>query len=416
MGTLRVVGFSVVFLALVAGGAIPYRAPKPSWPPRPLDDLNGRRLEFFAHGTRPEWGYADNYENLFAVVHSAVDGPGRPLVVVLHSAGHDLMTCLRCVRQEGNHDIYTVPKDMFGLYLDCRYSGVDWWWGYSGKGVNTFAESPLEKRVVATVEWAVSKYGLDRNRVYLCGNSMGASGTLGIGLRHGDVFAAIKANTPAGVEHACSRIGAPPETVPEGFALPDPPVCVDYSSQTDKWSKNHERLIAALHDRKWPYMLFWGAFGHVNNDDVLVRYNDVVHDFDWLSVRRDEPYPVFTDATSDGKSPWPITVTEKGVTCESDRPGQMNGFFRWRTVSQTERKVEMDLHLANPPTKFPELRSPESATAFVALRRLTAFAPAHGAEVRWTFGTQSGTVRVDRPLTLPRLTVTRAPTRLTVSY
>ncbi len=38
---------------------------------------------------------------------------------------------------------------------------------------------------------------------------MGGSGALGIGRRHGDVFAAIKANVPAEVKHASNRIYCP---------------------------------------------------------------------------------------------------------------------------------------------------------------------------------------------------------------
>ena len=49
---------------------------------------------------------------------------------------------------------------------------------------------PTEKRIIGTVQWVIEQYGIDPDRVYLCGNSMGGSGALGIGLRHGDLFAA----------------------------------------------------------------------------------------------------------------------------------------------------------------------------------------------------------------------------------
>ena len=62
-----------------------------------------------------------------------------------------------------------------------------WWW--SAEKYKTPELSPTERRVIDTVKWVVRQYGLDENRVYLCGNSMGGSGTLGIGMRHGDVFA-----------------------------------------------------------------------------------------------------------------------------------------------------------------------------------------------------------------------------------
>ena len=71
---------------------------------------------------------------------------------------------------------------------------------------------------------------------------MGGSGTLGIGMRHGDVFAAIKANVPAEVEHVSSRMYFPPQTVPADVTLPDPPIVVDYSAQNDGWSRGPRRL------------------------------------------------------------------------------------------------------------------------------------------------------------------------------
>ena len=52
---------------------------------------------------------------------------------------------------------------------------------------------PVEKRVIDSVRWAIKRFRIDPERVYLSGNSMGGSGTLGIGMRHGDIFAAIKA-------------------------------------------------------------------------------------------------------------------------------------------------------------------------------------------------------------------------------
>ena len=112
--------------------------------------------------------------------------------------------------------------------------------GATGGGADKYKApevSPTEKRVIDTVKWVIKQYGIDENRVYLCGNSMGGSGTLGIGMRHGDIFAAIKANVPAGIEHVSNRMYFPPRTVPADVALPDPPIVIDYSAQNDGWSK-----------------------------------------------------------------------------------------------------------------------------------------------------------------------------------
>jgi poly(3-hydroxybutyrate) depolymerase len=210
-------------LALVLAIVAAARAETTDWPPQKQEEsvFTGRKLETFKHGTRKEWSYAVPQRDTFLVLHPKQARPGAPLYVVLHSAGHDVHSCLACTITVGNHDIYRSPGDFFALYLDCRANRGDWWWGiekYKGPEV-----SPTEKRVIDTVKWAIKQYGIDENRVYLCGNSMGGSGTLGIGMRHGDVFAAVKANVPAGVEHVSSRMCFPPRTVPVDVTLPDPP-------------------------------------------------------------------------------------------------------------------------------------------------------------------------------------------------
>ena len=244
--------------------------------------FTGRKLEVFKHGSKEAWGYAAPQRDTFLVLHPQQARPHAPLYVVLHSAGHDVHSCLSCTTTVGNHDIYHAPVDFYALYLDCRANQGDWWWGiekYKGPDV-----CPTEKRVIDTVKWVIKQYGLDENRVYLCGNSMGGSGTLGIGMRHGDVFAAIKANVPAKVEHVSSRMHFPPQTVPAGVALPEPPIVIDYSAQNDSWSQGHDAFAQAMNDRKYALFLYWGPFGHANNHEKIMQVNDLINSFDWLSV------------------------------------------------------------------------------------------------------------------------------------
>ena len=134
---------------------------------------------------------------------------------------------------------------------------------------------PVEKRVMDTMRWVMKKYEIDPNRVYLSGNSMGGSGTLGIGMRHGDVFAAIKANVPTGIKHVSNRMFFPPQPVPANVKLPDPPVCVDYSAQNDGWSAGHERFVKSMNDRKDPLYFYWGPFGRANNSSAhRISFNE----------------------------------------------------------------------------------------------------------------------------------------------
>jgi predicted esterase len=242
--------------------------PAAEWPPTtdPSKDstINDRTMETFLHGVKPEWGYAAPQEDNFVVVHPKTDRENAPLYVVLHSAGHDVFSAVNCTKTVGNHDIYRSPDDHYALYLDCRKNkGNDWWWGGMHRrdggliAKNAGGDTvPVEKRVMDTVAWAIEHYKIDPNRVYLSGNSMGGSGTLGIGMRNGDVFAAIKANVPAGVEHVAERLFFPPKTIPDGLTVPDPPICIDYSAQNDGWSVGHDRFARAMNDRKYPFILY----------------------------------------------------------------------------------------------------------------------------------------------------------------
>ncbi|MFT5107824.1 MAG: poly(3-hydroxybutyrate) depolymerase [Verrucomicrobiales bacterium] len=388
------------------------------WPPteHPTDDskVNGRAMEIFRHGVNPEWGYQAPQEDTFVVVHPKTDRVNAPLYVVLHSAGHDVFSCVNCTKTIGNHDIYRSPEDHFALYVDCGKNKGDWWWGgmHSGdKGLiarNSGSDLvPVEKRVMATVAWAIKRYRIDPNRVYLSGNSMGGSGTLGIGLRHGDVFAAIKANVPAGVEHASERLFFPPKSIPEGVALPDPPICIDYSAQNDRWSVGHDQFAKAMNDRKYAFLFYWGAFGHANNSAKIMEKNDLIDSFDWLSVRKNEAYPAFTNASTNSQLPWPDKL-------DSAESGQINAFFRWKTLKDTADEVEVSLFLIPASELKTKFEIPTEASADVTLRRLQDFNLKPGAAFRWTFGSEKGLGKVDPQglVSITGLKITNKPATL----
>ena len=358
----------------------------------------GRTLEYYHHGSDPAWGAKNPMQEDDFAVMLPKGGPRKnaPLYVVLHSAGHALQSCLDCLKTPHNHDIYTPPDDFYALYLDCRAnSNTDWWWGQSGAGLD---ETPVEKRIVATVKWTIEKYSIDPNRVYLSGNSMGGSGTLGIGLRHGDLFAAIKANVPAGVIHCSNRMG-----------FVDPPVLVDYSAPNDKWSKGHETFYADLAKRRYAVLGFWGNFGHGNKDPEIAKFNDIIHDFAWTNMVRNAAYPVFTGASCDSKIDFVFGV---GPT---QAPGQVNGFFRWKNISDSPDAVAIELRLVT----ADELKSkfftpPATAEVDVAIRRLQKFAVRPGEKVRWTFGGEA-TIGADGLLAVGKLVISAEPAVLTVT-
>jgi len=389
------------------------------WPPGDPSSskiFNERKTETFRHGVHPEWGYAAAQEDAFVVMHPKASRSNAPLYVVLHSAGHDVFSCVNCTKTVGNHDIYRSPDDHYALYLDCRKNRNDWWWGgmhRRDKGLterNSGGDTvPVEKRVIDTVRWAIKRYRIDPNRVYLSGNSMGGSGTLGIGMRHGDVFAAIKANVPAGVEHVSERLFFPPKSAPKELSLPDPPICVNYSAQNDGWSFGHDRFFDVMEERNYALFFYWGPFGHANNSARIKTVNDLIDSFDWLSVRKDEAYPVFTKASTNSKLPWPDDL-------KSGEAGQVNAFFRWKTVEDAAQRLEMSLFLVSRRDLKTRFKIPAEARTDVSVRRLQNFRVKAGASFQWQFGKAKGEGKADAQglIGIPGLKVTSTPTALRI--
>jgi poly(3-hydroxybutyrate) depolymerase len=376
----------------------------------------GRPYDVYQHDAKAEWGYKAPQKDVFVVVHPKEARKGAPLYVVLHSAGHDVLSCVKCTSEVGNHDIYRSPDDFYALYLDCRANKGDWWWGgMHAKDEGLIKKNsggdpmPVERRVIDSVRWVMKTYEIDPNRVYLCGNSMGGSGTLGIGLRNGDLFAAIKANVPAGIEHASQRMYFPPQAVAAGLKLPDPPVAVDYSAQNDGWSFGHERFVQAMNDRKYALYFYWGPFGHANNSAVILKVNDLIDSFDWLRVKKNEAYPVFTNATGNSPLPWPDRLKEKA-------PGQVNAFFRWKNLGDAADKLEMSLFLTTADELKTTFAIPAEAGADVSVRRIQNLHGKPGEALQWAFGAAKGEVKVDADglVTIPGLKITAKPETLTL--
>ena len=97
------------FVWVVATGAC---AQESHWPPEKQKEsaFTERKLEVFRHGSRKAWGYAAPQRDTFVVLHPKQARSNAPLYVVLHSAGHDVHSCLACTTKVGNHDIYHSPQ------------------------------------------------------------------------------------------------------------------------------------------------------------------------------------------------------------------------------------------------------------------------------------------------------------------
>lgn len=419
-------------------------------------EMSGRRMvEWYRHKGDPAWGGDAEFEDRFAVAKPvAGDAAGAPLLVVLHWRGGGVASGGiegQVPLADDKDRVFSAPDGFYVLMLDAmrdynvfiNRNHDEYWWGATPRYRGPVREdvprimagvTSCEKRVLDSVEWTIRKYGIDRNRVYLCGNSMGGQATYAIGLGHGEIFAAVNANVPATVWFAAARLGFVDECGDDVknddlSRFPDPPICVEWSGIDDVWSRERDVIVRAMARRQWPHIVLWGPFGHCGYVSEARMKNDLVERFDWLSVKKNEAYPVFTEATCDDKLPWPFKVwkpvkawfggwagdiesAEMEIADGAPVAGQINAFFRWRNIIDDANGFEMELRIASSEEiGSRQFSSPESATARVAVRRIQNRALAGASEVEWTFGSRSGRVKRDAggTLSIPGLEITRAP-------
>lgn len=265
---------------------------------------------------------------------------------------------------------------------------------------NLSHENAVVKRLLAEIEWVISTYGIDRDRVYLVGNSMGGQAALAIGLTHGEIFAAVNANVPATIWYAAARLGFVDENgddvAAESFRQPeaDPPPVFDWSGSNDTWSRQHDVIYRNADRFLFPYVGWWGAFGHCGSIAQAREKNPILlKGVDFFSIRRDRPYVVFSEASCNDQLPWPeadcvrdgearVQVVD-GVEQKSGwlkrregspASGQWNAWLRGRVLVDERDRLEAEVWIATEdelPTSG--LKRPESATAKVAFRRLARF-------------------------------------------
>ena len=365
-------------------------------------EQNGRKVLRYEHGEKGK----ESEKYFFVLPCEGVRNP--PLRVMLHHAGGSGEQALK-EAYSAKHRHQYGDKNFAIVYLDCRNERSDWWWGWHGikknKAKYTKELYDTEQRVLDTVEWVIKDQKIDRNRVYLSGRSMGGSGSLGIGYCRGDIFAAMLVNVPAGAEHVMFRL--------KNSNYPAPPPTVNTSSQTDGWSRGQEDLLAYCRRNKLPVIFAWGPFGHASRPDMA---NRAVYDFPWLSIVKNEAYPVFTDADSD--ETYPGHKNRKG----KHQNGQINAYYRWKNITDTDKNFAMALRLVKNEELGKREDIPEQSTADVTLRRLQAFKVKKGRSYAWRFARsgkvlQGGEIQPDKKglLTIPRVKIEASPAQLRIA-
>mgnify|MGYP002622801460 CR=1 FL=1 len=386
------------------------REPDPAWKLEQTEatTLHDRQVVRFEHDCIEEWGYTEVYRQYFYVVESKFETKG-PLLVCLHSAGSapDKFQ-IGTIEMPGNvKRVAEAGDDFTGLMVNSGV-GSEWWWG--GEAIKADPDkykqalTSTEQRVLATIEWVVRKYDIDRNRIYLTGISMGGSGTLGIGMSQGNVFAALQAGVPASTLPVLHRLT-------NAESLYDVPPVLVFFSQTDPWAKGMEEWLAFLHGNKLFAVTAWGPWGHANHYEMT---DPAAYEFPWLAIRKNRAYPAFTNTSSDDKYPGFRSDAE-------DQDGQMNAYFRWAVLEDERDEFAIELRLVHGGELANEVDIPSEVTSDVTLRRIQRFSVVAGEDYRWRIEqggrlVDAGLIAADRQrlITIPKMRITAKPASLII--
>jgi dienelactone hydrolase len=318
----------------------------------------------------------------------------------------------------------------------------DWWTGYHEANGTWKAwkegvvRDTTQTRVMAFLDWAESRWKIDRTRVFTAGMSMGGSGSPSLALRRASQVAWcvswVGVHTPARspqFKGSYERVyGALDWKLPfqdgkttafEYFddtafvrsrVREDAPLLCLANGKNDGaigWAQARD-FWKALQESRQPHVFVWGQGGH--GQRALLPGPSPNERELGVDVRVDRSLPAFTNCSLDGNP-------GNGNPDDGEAHGQSNLFLYWDPVSADEAgKWEMVLHLND---KAPQ----DHCTVDVTPRRRQKFRPPAGTMVSWTNGSlaegkvlQSGETTVDELglFTIPKMTVTRPGNRLTI--
>jgi pimeloyl-ACP methyl ester carboxylesterase len=272
-----------------------------------------------------------------------------------------------------------------------------------------------QRRMLRTIEEVVGSFGLDRNRIYLTGGSMGGMGTVDVGLRHPELFAALEAHVPV-INPARSKFYAQEvlgevwtdrnwPLLPDGEghtlgerlddtayvanAKEDLPLLKFFNARQDTvigWTQIPE-FMHALTKARQPFIAAWDNRIHTGEHPERPKTYD---EFDVFQIRRNECVPALSNAS---------TAEDPGhAPAEGDPAGGINDDFRWSVAKDAPDTLVLRLWRVPKVGKFAGV---DVATVDVTPRRRQAFRPGPGAEV--TFRNESvrdGAVLEERTLTV----------------
>ncbi len=278
-----------------------------------------------------------------------------------------------------------------------------------------------ENRLLWMIGWTIQRYGADPRRVSMGGSSMGGLGSINVGFRHPELFAAVYPST-------APFLWWPPSSL-HGLQKRDAKVVladgktryVDYTNTPNFAAERHEDMpflgwavgrrdpnhnwqeyvdmVKALTANHHGFAFAWNDGGHSEGGRPMAT---ITRYYPAAKFARDRSYPAFGNSSIDHKM-------GDGSKEDGDREGGINLGFDWKDVIDEDGKWSVTL--SNDLAK-------DVMTVDVTPRRCQKFRLKPGVECTWTASTGvSGTVIADKwgRVTAPKVLI-KAGTGTVVTF
>lgn len=342
----------------------------------------------------PEMGWRDGLQSHFGVAERKT--PGEPAGVLTLTLPDAVM------RNDGKFYMQTS------------------WLGYRPAVFDPDADPLLfvnytERKLLWVIDWVLANYAVDRNRIYLTGGSMGATGTHHFGPRHPELFAATSASRGRVRRNEMARKDprspAVPARMPDGAIVNE---MVDMIAYVEKHAEDLPVILYCVGRRDWyaqwaDQVAYARALEKARHGFVFA-WNDGDHSSgsaagrhlpNMLLFARNRSYPAFSNSSA---SDDPGT----GETESGAKEGTINGGFTWKDIIDEAARYAVTIGHAS-------VKEGTAVSVDVTPRRLQAFRPIAGKAYRFTSvpaggadEVQSGTATADAKglLTVPQFRIT----------
>lgn len=268
-----------------------------------------------------------------------------------------------------------------------------------------------ENRLLWMIDWSIQRYGADPQRVSMGGSSMGGLGSINVGFRHPELFAAVYPSTAPFLWWPPSSLVGLQKRDTKALMADGKTLYVDYTNSPKFAAERHEDMpflgwavgrkdpnhnwqeycdmVKALTANHHGFCFAWNDGGHSEGGQPM---NIIQKYYPASKFARDRSYPAFGNSSLDSK-------LGDGSKDDGDREGGISLGFDWKDVGDEDAR--WSITISNDLAK-------ETMTVDVTPRRCQKFQPKPGTECKWTTSTGgSGTVVVDKwgLVTAPRVMI-----------